>query len=135
MFAFEDPFEVCNDRIEKVISLDHAKYIGYRCTAKTNPKFVYCLAMSCEIGVGSLDEDVERASKILLDLADVGKHGLYVALAALNALDHVDDRVAFQSARVSSLPRQSAAVPSRMGNYVGRLLDKIVSDLQPTEPE
>ncbi len=75
--------------------------------------------------------DVDEALDVLLDGADVEKHGLYVSIHALNALDMCDAAVAAQAAnQIRAIRTSHPSVPKRMGNYLGRLVDKILVDMQ-----
>lgn len=75
--------------------------------------------------------DVGDALDVLWDGADVEKHGLYVSIHALNALDMCDDALPAGAARrIRAIPTSHPSVPQRMGNYVGRLVDKILADIR-----
>jgi hypothetical protein len=66
--------------------------------------------------------EAHAALDILLDLADARRHGLYVAIQALNAIDALGDKAASLRARVSALPQADAAIPARVrGDLIGRL--------------
>jgi arylsulfatase A-like enzyme len=71
-------------------------------------------------------EDLERSLEALISLADVGKNGLYVAIAALNAIDHLGPRAAVLRQRVASLPRQAPGIPERLSPYIPSLVKKIL---------
>ena len=62
----------------------------------------------------------------LLELANVKKTGHYDAVAALNVIDTRADLNETQLARLGALPRKLAEPPTRVGKYVGRLLDHIL---------
>ncbi|MCA9110767.1 MAG: sulfatase, partial [Planctomycetaceae bacterium] len=74
-------------------------------------------------------DDQTQTLAILVNRADVQTSDLYTALAALNALDELDEKVEPQRRIIESLPREADDVPKRLGNYVTRLLDKILEDL------
>ncbi|MEZ6145498.1 MAG: sulfatase-like hydrolase/transferase [Planctomycetaceae bacterium] len=74
-------------------------------------------------------DDQTQTLTILVTRANVQDYGLYTALAALNALDELDEKVEPQRRIIESLPREADDVPKRLGNYVTRLLDKILEDL------
>jgi uncharacterized sulfatase len=75
------------------------------------------------------DEDFEQAFACLLGYADVSRHGIYVAVQALNAIDDLDGKAAAGLDALRALPRQDTSTPRRMGDYAGRLLEKILADL------
>lgn len=74
-------------------------------------------------------EDVDAALTALIDLAHLGKNGVYVSMLALNALDALDGRADAEKDVIARLPRKDASVPARMSNYVDRLIRKTVADL------
>ena len=71
-----------------------------------------------------------KALDVLVHGATLTESSLYVALWSLNALDQLDEKAASAKARIAALPRRTASVPGRLGNYVPRLLEKILKDLQ-----
>lgn len=74
-------------------------------------------------------EDFEVALGRLLEFADVDRHGIYVAVQALNAIDELDEKAAVRVDTLRALPRKAVSTPGRLGNYVNRLLEKIMADL------
>jgi len=75
-------------------------------------------------------EDVDLALPVLLELADPTQHGVYSAIAALNALDYLDERVAGAEAKILQLPQRDPQADERMQSYVPRLIEKILIDLR-----
>ncbi|MEC7585184.1 MAG: sulfatase-like hydrolase/transferase [Planctomycetota bacterium] len=76
------------------------------------------------------DEAAVRAGRaVLLACANLETESLFVVVQALNAIDAVDYQMRPDKAALEGLPRESASVPRRLGNYVPRLLDKILADL------
>jgi len=73
--------------------------------------------------------DLDVALARLLEYADVRRHGIYVALEALNAIDQLDAKAADQVDALRALPRRAEPVPRRLEGYVTRLLEKILADL------
>ncbi len=73
------------------------------------------------------EADVKSAMPVLLEYADLEKHGLYTAIAALNAIDAIDERARPYRARIRSLPERSSRFPRRLSGYVPRLLERIES--------
>jgi uncharacterized sulfatase len=76
------------------------------------------------------DEDLAASLPVLLDLADIERHGVYVAVAALNALDELDERAESVKDEIAALPRKADGVPQRMGDYADRLISKTLLDLE-----
>jgi uncharacterized sulfatase len=71
---------------------------------------------------------VENGSKflrVLIDSADAGRNGAYVALLALNAIDALGKRAASLHGRVPLLEADDPGAPKRMDGYVGRLIETI----------
>ncbi len=83
------------------------------------------------IGKHGSPADSQAALDVLLPAADVQKNGLYVAVAALNAIDELDGRAVLRKEEIEALPRRDPAVNSRMSDLVNRLITKILADLEP----
>jgi uncharacterized sulfatase len=79
-----------------------------------------------EHGAGT---DVPSGIDTLLAAADVQTNDYLVAVAALNALDHLGDRVGAARARVThlaNLPRDVSGVSPRMNDYLDRLFRSLL---------
>ena len=72
----------------------------------------------------------KRALAVLLEHADASRHGLFVAMAALNALDYMDERARPALAKVSELPQSIDGADSRFRAYLPNLVKKIQGDLE-----
>jgi uncharacterized sulfatase len=79
---------------------------------------------------GNDGEDRKLALDSLLEHANVERHRLYSAVLALNALDFLDGKAAPIKAEIARLPRTAANVPQRTGDYVTRLVEKTLADLE-----
>lgn len=75
------------------------------------------------------EAELARALDVLADLADLERQGMYVALQALNALDAAGPRAAEIKETLQNLPRQDPSLPSRLAEYVPRLLDYLLARL------
>jgi len=75
---------------------------------------------------GSQD-DLDRALPVLVDLADLDKYGLYVALAAMNALDYLDDKAAAAADQIEKLPGKAGG---RAGYGLEPAKEKTLADLK-----
>ncbi len=75
------------------------------------------------------EADASRALDVLLRLAPLDNNGVYVSMAALNAIDYLDDRAARARQVIVRLPQKDPAVPRRMRGYVPNLIKKILADL------
>ena len=76
------------------------------------------------------DDDLNEALPVLIDSANLQRSEPFVVLAAMNAIDVLDDKTAGSVDEIRALPRTAPSVHSRAKNYAVRLLDKILSDLQ-----
>lgn len=71
-------------------------------------------------------KDARLARDILIEFADLKHSGLYDAMAALNALDALDELSSDDIKRIGKLPRKDAKVPKRLANYVPRLIEHLL---------
>jgi len=78
---------------------------------------------------GTMD-DARIALATLLELSDVTKNHVTVAVFALNAIDYLDGKAAPIQDDLKALPTTSGDVPPRNRSYVSDLLDKILADLK-----
>ena len=76
------------------------------------------------------DPDTERALAVLVELADAEKHGLHVAMMALNALDYMEDRAEPALKRILALPQELPVMDRRFRIYLPNLIAKIRSDFE-----
>ncbi len=75
-------------------------------------------------------KDLDGALEALIGLASLDSNGLYVSMLALNAIDDLDRKAAARIEAIEALPRKSPSLNPRMGDYVERLLTKILQDLK-----
>lgn len=73
--------------------------------------------------------DLKASLDLLIEHADIKRHGVYIAQAALIALDELDGRAAPVRERIAALPREAAGTPQRMSTYIPRLIEKTLADL------
>lgn len=90
-------------------------------------KFVRISAAQALAQFGTAD-DQAAALLVLLELAHLDQQGIFVAVAALNAIDELGVKAKSLDAELSTYPRTSKANPPRMGDYVDRLLTKVLAD-------
>ena len=88
-----------------------------------------CVRIQAAEVMGKLgsDEDARQARDLLLPLADLQAHDLYIALLALNALDQIHDRAPLRESQLKSLPSQRDGLPGRLTGYVPRLLERLAT--------
>ncbi len=92
--------------------------------AKMNDQSPSVSIAACDGLLSSEDKSVrQKAVNRLLDLANVEKEGHFAAIAAMNVLDMNADLDASTKEALKSLPRQVAKPPTRVGKYVGKLID------------
>ena len=76
------------------------------------------------------DQESAEAAAVLLKLAPIDKHGPYVALMALNALDYMGKRAAAFKKQIAALPRETKGYPAKLDSYVPRLIENMVAGLE-----
>ncbi len=76
------------------------------------------------------EQELKRALAVLLELANAEKQGAYVAMAALNALDYLDEKARPVKDAIAALPQADPNAPARAQGYVANLLKKTLSDLR-----
>jgi uncharacterized sulfatase len=75
------------------------------------------------------ESDADAALDVLLRYARP-ESNYYLAVAAWNALDHLDERARPALDTIRSLPTKGEKLPQRMGEYTTRLKQKTLADLQ-----
>ena len=68
--------------------------------------------------------------KVLLEHADPERNGVFVAMAALNGLDYMDERARPVLDRVTALPQRDPKMHSKYRAYLPNLIGKIREDLE-----
>jgi len=76
------------------------------------------------------DADAAQALDVLVELASVEKNSVFVAMLAAIALDEMGERTHPAKDRIAALPQKARKAPPRTGEYIGRLLQKIVADME-----
>jgi uncharacterized sulfatase len=82
------------------------------------------------LGRYGLVEDLDPALKILLQLAPLDKNGLYVSMAALNALDALGRNAAPGLPVIKDAAKGAEQLPPRLRAYIPGLVKKLVGELQ-----
>ena len=75
------------------------------------------------------DDDVAAALDVLLEYA-APQADAYLAIAAWNALDYLDQRASSRLAEIETLSPQPENAPARAGGYSARLKEKVIADLK-----
>jgi uncharacterized sulfatase len=75
------------------------------------------------------DADSRDALAVLVDLADVKRSGIYVSVAALNALDALDRRALPAKDRIAALPESDPLVIDKMKEYLPQLKKATLAEL------
>ncbi len=73
--------------------------------------------------------DIEKALAVLLPAADPSQSPNFVCMAAMNALDYMDNNAAPAGETIATFPSDHPAALPRTGNYIGNLRKKILADL------
>ncbi|MEZ6057337.1 MAG: sulfatase [Planctomycetaceae bacterium] len=76
------------------------------------------------------EEDLKLALPILVEYANVQKHGVFNAISAWNSLDYLGEKARSAKADIEALPVQDKSVNGRMGSYCDRLKEKVLSNLK-----
>ncbi|MEO7652652.1 MAG: sulfatase-like hydrolase/transferase [Bryobacteraceae bacterium] len=82
------------------------------------------------IGVFGNDEEVTKALAALVGLAPIDRHGVYISMLALNAIDAMGKRATSAQAAIRALPKEHAATPRTMTGYVPALIKDILEKLE-----
>jgi arylsulfatase A-like enzyme len=80
------------------------------------------------------EAEAAKALDVLLDLADMSKHGPYLAMQALTGLDYAGDRVKPYRDRIAQLPRRHAQLHQRVQQNPGNLIDHITGARTKIQP-
>lgn len=75
-------------------------------------------------------EDFQPALDWLIEAGDANRHGPYVSLAALNAIDRLGDKARPAADRIANLPTKGDWVPGRGWDYNQRLIEHIQANLK-----
>jgi uncharacterized sulfatase len=75
-------------------------------------------------------EESSKALDVLVDLANPEVHGFYVACAALNSLDYLDEIVMPRKAQIAALPTDDKTVPRKIQGNIPKLREKLLADLE-----
>jgi uncharacterized sulfatase len=71
------------------------------------------------------EADAKQALALLAEQAHWGRHGVFSALAALNALDALGPKAAPVAAAIKALPEKGKSPDARYNSYVPRLLEEL----------
>ncbi len=98
-----------------------------RVALKDDSKFVRIPAAQALAQYGNA-ADQAAALSTLKDLAHLNQHGIFVAVPALNAIDELGEKASSLRKELATYPRTSKSNPPRMGDYVDRLLAKVLGE-------
>ena len=82
------------------------------------------------IGRYGKPEELAGALEVLVEYADMSKHGVFLSIMALNALDYLEEKAAPVKDRIAALPKRRDGVDQRYASYVPRLIQTIGEDLR-----
>lgn len=80
--------------------------------------------------LGRYHDRAGKVAPLLLDLANAEKHGVYVSIFALNALDELKPKAKLSVAALKALPQKDPAAPERAQGYIPRLIESITANLE-----
>lgn len=75
------------------------------------------------------DSDLKLVLPVLLKAADLNQSDVYTVVAALNAIDYLDQKAISVRDQIANLPLKVDNMPPRTNSYAPRLLEKILADL------
>ena len=97
--------------------------------ALADPAPAVRIAAGEALGRYGSDEDLNAALPVLVDAANIDKHGLYTAMLALNAIDELGAKAKPIASEIAALPQKNASVNQRMIENVPRLIKDITEKL------
>ena len=103
---------------------------GILMQALTDPTPEVQIAAGEALGRYGSDHESAEAAEVLLKLAPIDKHGPYVSLMALNALDYMHPRAAGYKKQIAALPTETKGYPAKLDSYVPRLIERVQVDLE-----
>ena len=74
--------------------------------------------------------DLDLALSALIGAASIKENGVYVSMAALNAIDALDEKARNLSEALESLSENDDATDQRMQGYVPKLIEKTLADFK-----
>jgi len=83
------------------------------------------IAAAEALGRYASDADLKQALEVLVELGSIGKNGVFVSMAALNALDALGDKTAPAARAIQAMPAQGNVPDARYAPYVPRLLEDL----------
>ena len=98
--------------------------------AAANDSSPYVRAVAAEaLGRYGNEQDLQIAVAALMAMADVRNSGVFVALAAVTALDAIGRKAAAALGDLARLPREAVGVDARYQSYLPRLIEKAIGNL------
>ena len=91
---------------------------------KDNSPYVRIAAAEA-LGRYGNDADLKQALNALVELGPIGKNGVFVSMAALNALDALGEKAAPVARAIQAMPAQGKVPDTRYAPYVPRLLEDL----------
>lgn len=83
------------------------------------------IAAAEALGRYGSDADAAASLKVLLGLAPMDTHGVYVSMMSLNAIDAMGERAKSAAAAIAALPTKRPGLPAKLAEYVPRLIESI----------
>jgi len=91
---------------------------------KDNSPYVRIAAAEA-LGRYGNDADLKQALNALVELGPIGKNGVFVSMAALNALDALGEKATPVARAIQAMPAQGKVPDTRYAPYVPRLLEDL----------
>ncbi len=109
-------------------AVQSSRELLYKALEDTSPSVRITAAQA--LGEYSNQQDVDKAISVLIDLASIRKHGLFVSMLSLNAIDALGNKAKPILDQIKALPKYDDSVHGRLRNYVARLIEDITENLE-----
>jgi len=97
--------------------------------ALTDPAPAVQIVAAQALGQYGEEADLQKALPVLLEYASYEKHGVYLPLMALNAIDYLEEKAAPTLDQLKALPTKIDPQDRRPGYGISKLVNKILADL------
>jgi uncharacterized sulfatase len=108
-------------RVESGVRAAHSELV----VALNDPSPYVRIAAAEALGRYGSDSDLKAALKVLVELAAIDKDGVFVSMAALNALDALDNKAGSVVDAIKVMSADGKVPDPRYSSYVPRLLEDL----------
>ena len=114
--------------IRENAGVNQARDSLYKALSDTSPSVRVIAAEA--LGRYGTEKDVEKALAVLLEHVPLDRNSIFVSMAALNALDAMDERARSAKDKIAAISTQGKTPPRTEAKYLDRLMQKILEDLE-----